>query len=109
MARLCWQLDALTSQSMTRPPARRRRSTLASLAAELNVSRTTISNAYNRPDQLSADLRERVLETAKLLGYPGPDPLARSLRTRKAGAVGLVLTERLNYAFSDPAAVSFVA
>jgi len=30
------------------------------LAAELNVSRTTISNAYNRPDQLSADLRERV-------------------------------------------------
>jgi DNA-binding LacI/PurR family transcriptional regulator len=79
------------------------------LAAELKVSRTTISNAYNRPDQLSADLRERVLETAKRLGYPGPDPVARSLRTRKAGAVGLVLTEPLNYAFSDPAAVSFVA
>ena len=91
------------------PPRRRRRTTLASLAAELNVSRTTISNAYNRPDQLSADLRERVLETAKRLGYPGPDPVARSLRTRKAGAVGLVLTEPLNYAFSDPAAVSFVA
>lgn len=92
-----------------RPPARRRRATLASLAAELNVSRTTISNAYNRPDQLSADLRERVLATAKRLGYPGPDPVARSLRTRRAGAVGLVLTEPLNYAFSDPAAVSFVA
>jgi DNA-binding LacI/PurR family transcriptional regulator len=90
-------------------PAHRRRATLASLAAELNVSRTTISNAYNRPDQLSADLRERVLQTAKRMGYPGPDPVARSLRTRKAGAVGLVLTEPLNYAFSDPAAVSFVA
>ena len=94
---------------MSRTPARRRRATLASLAAELNVSRTTISNAYNRPDQLSADLRERVLQTAKRLGYSGPDPVARSLRTRKAGAVGLVLTEPLNYAFSDPAAVSFVA
>jgi DNA-binding LacI/PurR family transcriptional regulator len=94
---------------MSGTPARRRRATLASLAAELKVSRTTISNAYNRPDQLSADLRERVLETAKRLGYPGPDPVARSLRTRKAGAVGLVLTEPLNYAFSDPAAVSFVA
>ncbi|MDT5090825.1 MAG: hypothetical protein QOH60_188 [Mycobacterium sp.] len=92
-----------------RSPAHRRRATLASLAAELNVSRTTISNAYNRPDQLSADLRERVLQTAKRMGYPGPDPVARSLRTRKAGAVGLVLTEPLNYAFSDPAAVSFVA
>src|SRR3984893_17570914 len=100
---------ALTSQNMSGTPARRRRATLASLAAELKVSRTTISNAYNRPDQLSADLRERVLETAKRLGYPGPDPVARSLRTRKAGAVGLVLTEPLNYAFSDPAAVSFVA
>lgn len=94
---------------MARTEAHRRRATLASLAAELNVSRTTVSNAYNRPDQLSADLRERVLQTAKRLGYAGPDPVARSLRTRKAGAVGLVLTEPLNYAFNDPAAVSFVA
>ncbi|HUO40007.1 MAG TPA: LacI family DNA-binding transcriptional regulator [Mycobacterium sp.] len=93
---------------MSRSPSPRRRATLASLAAELKVSRTTISNAYNRPDQLSANLRERVLATAKQLGYAGPDPVARSLRTRKAGAVGLVLTEPLNYAFSDPAAVSFV-
>ena len=94
---------------MSRSPAPRRRATLASLAAELKVSRTTISNAYNRPDQLSPDLRERVLATAKRLGYAGPDPVARSLRTRKAGAVGLVITEPLNYSFSDPAALDFVA
>jgi DNA-binding LacI/PurR family transcriptional regulator len=94
---------------MSRSPAPRRRATLASLAAELKVSRTTISNAYNRPDQLSADLRERVLATAKRLGYAGPDPVARSLRTRKAGAVGLVITEPLTYAFDDPAALNFVA
>jgi DNA-binding LacI/PurR family transcriptional regulator len=87
----------------------RRRATLASLAAELKVSRTTISNAYNRPDQLSADLRERIFATAKRLGYAGPDPVARSLRTRKAGAVGLMITEPLNYSFSDPAALDFVA
>jgi len=79
------------------------------LAAELKVSRTTISNAYNRPDQLSADLRERIFATAKRLGYPGPDPVARSLRTRRAGAVGLVVTEPLTYSFSDPAALNFVA
>lgn len=64
-----------------------------------------MSNAYNRPDQLSPELRRRVLETARRLGYPGPDPVARSLRTRKAGAVGLLLTENLSYAFRDPAAV----
>ena len=95
--------------TMSRSPTPRRRATLASLAAELKVSRTTISNAYNRPDQLSADLRARVLETAKRLGYAGPDPVARSLRTRKAGAVGLMITEPLNYSFSDPAALDFVA
>jgi len=94
---------------MSRGPSPRRRATLASLAAELHVSRTTISNAYNRPDQLSAELRDRVLATAKRIGYPGPDPVARSLRTRRAGAVGLVITEPLNYSFSDPAALGFVA
>ena len=78
------------------------------MAAELKVSRTTISNAFNRPDQLSPELRERVLATAKQLGYV-PDPLARSLRTRKAGAVGLVMTEALTFSFSDPAARDFVA
>jgi DNA-binding LacI/PurR family transcriptional regulator len=79
------------------------------LADELKVSRTTVSNAFNRPDQLSADLRERVLTTAKRLGYAGPDPVARSLRTRKAGAVGLVMPEPLTFFFSDPAALDFVA
>lgn len=85
-----------------------RPATLASLAAELGVSRTTVSNAYNRPDQLSPELRERVLEAARRVGYPGPDPVARSLRTRQAGAVGLLLTEALSYAFRDPAAIGFL-
>ncbi len=82
--------------------------TLASLAAELGVSRTTVSNAYNRPDQLSPQLRVRIMETARRMGYAGPDPVARSLRTRRAGAIGLLLTEQLSYAFRDPAAVSFL-
>jgi DNA-binding LacI/PurR family transcriptional regulator len=81
---------------------------LASLAAELGVSRTTVSNAYNRPDQLSVQLRTRVLETARRMGYPGPDPVARSLRTRQARAVGLLLTEELSFAFRDPAALGFL-
>lgn len=94
---------------MSKSPAPRRRSTLASLAAELKVSRTTISNAYNRPEQLSPELRERVFATARRMGYPGPDPLARSLRTRKAGVIGLVTGEALTHLFSDPAALDFTA
>jgi DNA-binding LacI/PurR family transcriptional regulator len=67
-----------------------------------------VSNAYNRPDQLSPELRQRVLDTARRLGYPGPDPVARSLRTRQAGAIGLIFTDTLSYAFRDPAAVGFL-
>ena len=53
--------------------------TLATIAEELGVSRMTVSNAYNRPEKLSPDLRRRVLAKAKQLGYPGPDPVAATL------------------------------
>jgi DNA-binding LacI/PurR family transcriptional regulator len=85
-----------------------RRATLKQVAAELGVSPATVSNAYNRPDQLSVGLRERVFETARRLGYPGPDPMARGLRRRRAGAVGVLYEDRLSYAFADPAAVLFL-
>lgn len=79
--------------------------TLSTVAEALGVSRTTVSNAYNRPDQLSPELRERVLETARELGYGGPDPVARTLRRGRTGALGVILDEALGYAFTDPAAV----
>lgn len=85
------------------------RKTLASLAAELGVSRTTVSNAYNRPDQLAPATRERILTAAAAHGYTGPDPTARSLRTRRADSTGVLLTEHLSYAFEDAASVDFLA
>jgi DNA-binding LacI/PurR family transcriptional regulator len=81
--------------------------TLATIAAELGVSRMTVSNAYNHPDQLSPELRGRVLETAKRLGYPGPNPLAATLSRGRIGALGLLFDDPLSYAFTDPAAVLF--
>lgn len=82
---------------------------LASLAAELGVSRTTVSNAFNHPDQLSKPLRDKILAAARAHGYAGPDPMARSLRTQRTGAVGVVLTEELPFAFEDSASVDFLA
>lgn len=80
--------------------------TLDRLAELLGVSRATVSNAYNRPDQLSAQLRERILAKARELGYPGPNPAARALVRGRTGTIGVAFTETLSYAFSDPAAVS---
>lgn len=85
-----------------------RRATLKDVAAEVGVSLATVSNAYNRPDQLSKELRERVFETAQALGYAGPDPAARGLRLGRSGAIGVLYADRLSFAFADPVAVMFL-
>src|ERR1700716_3400532 len=79
------------------------RPTLDTIAEAVGVSRATVSHAYNRPDQLSAELRERILATARRSRYGRPDPVARSLATRRAGAVAVMLGSKLSTAFSDPA------
>lgn len=79
--------------------------TLKTIAEAVGVSRTTVSNAYNRPDQLAPELRDRILGAARELGYSGPDPAARRLRSGRRDAVGLLLAGGLAYAISDPAAV----
>lgn len=86
----------------------RRQVTLMDVARAAGVSRTTVSNAFNRPDQLSGTLRDRVLSTAASIGYAGPNPLARMLRTGRAGAVGMVFPGPLAHAFTDPASVTFL-
>jgi DNA-binding LacI/PurR family transcriptional regulator len=78
--------------------------TLVTIAEALGVSRTTVSNAYNRPDQISAATRERVFAMAKRLGYAGPDPRAANLRRGVVGAIGLI-EKSLNAALTDPASL----
>jgi DNA-binding LacI/PurR family transcriptional regulator len=82
--------------------------TLQTIADELGISRSTVSNAYGRPDQLSPELRAKILETAERLGYAGPNPTARSLRRGRVGAIGVLFTGNLTKAFTDPYAVQFL-
>ncbi|MBW8750621.1 MAG: LacI family DNA-binding transcriptional regulator [Propionibacteriales bacterium] len=83
--------------------------TLQSVADEVGVSRMTVSNAFSRPDQLSADLRTRILEAAQKLGYVGPDPAGRALARGRVGSVGLLLNGALSEAFEDEVSAEFVA
>jgi DNA-binding LacI/PurR family transcriptional regulator len=82
--------------------------TLQTIADEVGVSRMTVSNAFSRPDQLSAELRRKILAKATELGYAGPDPTARSLARGKAGTVGILFTDTFSYAFEDEVAAGFV-
>ncbi len=84
---------------------RAQRASLVGVAEAVGVSPSSVSNAYNRPDQLSAELRERILRTAAELGYPGPDPTARNLRRGRSGSLAMVFPERLPYPFTDPYAM----
>ena len=84
------------------------RVTLQTIADRVGVSRMTVSNAFSRPDQLSEELRERILGAADELGYCGPDPAARALARGTSGAVGVLLTDSLRYAFSDEVATTFL-
>jgi len=83
--------------------------TLQSIADRVGVSRMTVSNAFSRPDQLSAELRERILSAADELGYVGPDPAARALARGRTGSIGLLLTDELPQAFEDVVATEFLS
>ena len=85
------------------------RVTLQSIADHVGVSRMTVSNAFSRPDQLSAELRHRILAAAEELGYVGPDPAARALARGRSGAVGVVLTHAPHLALVDEVATGFLA
>ena len=68
------------------------------------MSTATVSNAFNRPDQLSARLRDKILKESAELGYHGPNLAARSLRRGESGVIGVMLADTLSYSFSDPVA-----
>jgi len=84
------------------------RVTLQTIADHLGISRTTVSNAYNRPNQLGEVLRNRILAAASELGYRGPDAAGRMLRTGRMGAIGLLFTEDLRFVFTDPDTTQFL-
>ena len=85
------------------------RVTLQTVADKVGVSRMTVSNAFSRPDQLSETLRTKILAAAEELGYAGPDPSARALARGTAGAVGVLMTDSLSYAFTDEVATGFLS
>ncbi|WP_318370624.1 LacI family DNA-binding transcriptional regulator [Enterobacter sp.] len=76
--------------------------TTKSLAQTLGISHTTVSNAWNNPEKLSARLRERILRYADEVGFKGPDTLARALRTGKSDTIGVIFNDSMSYVFIDP-------
>ena len=85
------------------------RVTLRTVARRVGVSPMTVSNAFSRPDQLSAALREKILAAAAELGYAGPDPAARTLARGSTGTVGILFHGTPRHALSDDLVALFLA
>lgn len=85
------------------------RPTLRQVAAAAGVSVMTASYVYSQPGRVAAATADKVRAAAERLGYPGPHAGARSLRRGRAGSLGVILGERLTYAFDDPQAARFLA
>jgi DNA-binding LacI/PurR family transcriptional regulator len=84
------------------------RATLSTVAARAGVSPSTASLAFSGSARVAPATVAKVLRAAEELGYPGPNPLAASLRRGRSGVVGAVVGERLLYAFRDPIAVQML-
>jgi DNA-binding LacI/PurR family transcriptional regulator len=77
------------------------RPTLEDVAAYAGVSRSTASRALNDDAYVSSRSRAKVLDAARDLGY-SPNQAARSLVTRRTGAVAVVLSEPEAKVLDDP-------
>ncbi|GHI83567.1 LacI family DNA-binding transcriptional regulator [Streptomyces xanthophaeus] len=77
------------------------RPTLEAVAAHAGVSRATASRVVNGGDGVRSHLVERVREAVRDLGYV-PNPAARTLVTRRTGAVAVIIAEPEIRIFSDP-------
>jgi len=78
----------------------KKRSTLADIARIANVSLMTASRAINGKPGLSDELREKIMEIAKDLGYR-PNIIARGLATRQTRSIGLVVPDITNPFFAQ--------
>lgn len=75
--------------------------TIRDIAARLGVSKTTISFAFNDPTRISKETYKRVMAIVDELGYV-PDPIARTLATKRMGAIGLLLPQPIQEALANP-------
>ena len=75
-------------------------STIKDVAEKAGVSTTTVSHVINKTRFVSEDLAKRVADAVRELDYQ-PSGLARSLRTRASGTIGIVIPDITNPFFAE--------
>ena len=78
-----------------------RKVTISDIAKQAGVSKTAVSFAFNMPGRLSAETTRHILDVARKLGYT-PNPIARSLNTRRTNALGVLVPQDIPTVLSNP-------
>jgi DNA-binding LacI/PurR family transcriptional regulator len=73
---------------------------LTDVAAAAGVSLGTVSNVFNRPDIVRAQVRDEVMRIAAELGFSGPDPAGRLLMGGRANAIGVIPPGDMSVSFA---------
>ncbi len=81
--------------------------TISHIAKEAGVSKTAVSFAFNDPSQLAPATVRHIRDIAERLGYT-PDPIARSMTTRRTNALGLLLPQDIATALANPFYTQFI-
>lgn len=76
--------------------------TMRDIARAASVSMSAVSHAFHRPEELSPDLRERILRLAGEYGYT-PDPRAHGLRNGTSNLFALVVANITHHYFATVA------
>jgi DNA-binding LacI/PurR family transcriptional regulator len=77
------------------------RPTIKDIALRAGVSKTTVSFALNDPGRISEETYNRVMAIVSELDYV-PSPVARTLTTKRVGALGLLLPQPIAEALRNP-------
>lgn len=66
--------------------------TIKDIAKELTVSIATVSRALSGDKNIRKETKDKILETAKRLGYM-PNPVALNLKSRRTNTIGVIVPE----------------
>lgn len=77
------------------------RATIKDIAARAGVSKTTVSFALNNPKRISKETYEKIIAIVEELGY-FPNPVARTLTTKRLGSLGLLLPQPVSEVMDNP-------
>ncbi len=86
---------------MVHNPKKRKQYTIADIAKELGVSKTTVSRALNNKSDILPETRERILETVKKYNYQ-PNATAKAMSSHRNDTIGVFIPHDIDYVFMNP-------